>query len=115
MMHENQNQETPSKLYAVKKKSEQQESHVELLPFILCVWNITVSVKKKKKKSCHKAICCAVSLKGPDIQTGSIMKFIGNISVRAHTGKKHLSNSIDSCLPKENSANRTAGLGEGGK
>lgn len=50
MMHENQNQETPSKLYAVKKKSEQQESHAELLPFILCVWNITVSVKKKKKK-----------------------------------------------------------------
>lgn len=32
-----------------KKKSEQQESHAELLPFILRVWNITVSVKKKKK------------------------------------------------------------------
>lgn len=64
IMHENQNQETPSKLYAIKK-SEQQESHAELLPFTLRVWNITVSVEKKKKKFCHKAICCAVSLKGP--------------------------------------------------
>lgn len=108
VVHETQNQR---QTVWSKKKSEQQETHAELLLFSVHKSRILQSLwgeEKKKKMICHKAVCCAVALKRPRYPNRKHHEIYWQY-LRAHQ-EKHLSNRTGSCLLRENSTNRTVGL-----
>ena len=80
------------------KKSEQQDTLAELLLFFVCKSGILHTLWWKKKRSSIRQFAVQWHLKGQDTQTGSIMQFIGSISMRAHTSKNTWATALAAAL-----------------